>query len=89
MTKPKQIKCSNCQATVDDGNFCTECGAEFEKELKCPNCKTIVKSSSKFCGSCGEELNFEEVDEELKCSKCDSIVEEDDKFCQNCGEKFD
>lgn len=49
--------CQTCgaQAGADD-MFCTNCGAKFEVELKCPKCGAGIEKNDKFCTNCGNRL---------------------------------
>jgi acetyl-CoA carboxylase beta subunit len=62
------ITCTNCNAKVQSGNFCTECGDHIEKIvinnnlkqsnlIKCPSCDTEISSEKKFCTKCGKSLD--------------------------------
>lgn len=49
--------CQKCGSpAVLDSKFCTNCGAKFEAELKCPNCGALVESGDSFCTNCGTKL---------------------------------
>ena len=36
--------------------YCTNCGAKFEDESKCPNCGASIVQGDKFCTNCGNKL---------------------------------
>ena len=46
-------KCPKC-GSIQNGNFCSECGAKIEKEKFCPNCGS--KATGKFCSNCGTKI---------------------------------
>jgi membrane protease subunit (stomatin/prohibitin family) len=47
--------------------------------MTCPNCQASVPSSSRFCPSCGNNLQA------VACSKCGHQNAPGAKFCSNCG----
>ena len=51
-------------------------------------CGEICKSGSKFCPSCGNELNINKYNN-IVCSFCHKEIESDSKFCICCGKKVD
>lgn len=54
------VKCSKC-GNIVTGKFCSNCGTAVEEasssNSKCPNCGNDVAPGSKFCTSCGQQLN--------------------------------
>jgi membrane protease subunit (stomatin/prohibitin family) len=69
---------------------------EDHSQSKCPECRNLIPSHSKFCPDCGHQLLvFEECAHCSKnltptakfCSRCGHPVEEkpEKKFCPNCG----
>ena len=46
--------------------------------MKCPKCKYENPKGSKFCGGCGEKLEF-------KCPSCGTINKIENRFCNECG----
>lgn len=54
------VKCPKCGNTIT-GKFCSNCGTSVEEvnasNSKCPKCGNDVAPGSKFCTSCGEQLN--------------------------------
>jgi len=61
------ITCTKCNAKVQSGNFCTECGDHIEENvvntdliqsnlIKCPSCNTEISPEKKFCTKCGKSL---------------------------------
>ncbi|MBI2184973.1 MAG: SPFH domain-containing protein [Thaumarchaeota archaeon] len=53
----------------------------------CPNCKQQVPSNSKFCPSCGSNLQAQA--EKKFCPNCGTQVAIGGKFCSNCGNKIE
>ena len=49
--------------------------------MRCPECQTVNKKGSKFCGGCGNKLS-------LICPKCGSENSPENKFCNECGQNF-
>ena len=47
-------------------------------KLICPSCEYINRTSSQFCGQCGQALH-------LQCPECKTNVKASDNFCSNCG----
>ena len=48
------------------------------KDINCSKCGKTNPTSSKFCNSCGNKLNF-------ACTKCGKINESGSSFCNECG----
>lgn len=49
--------CSKCGNELNEKDqVCTKCGTPVNKEIKCPNCKTINTLDDKFCSKCGNKL---------------------------------
>lgn len=58
-SKPKEKRCSNCQALLtEEQNFCSECGLAFKR--LCPNCKMEIQEGQWFCQFCGQK-NTDEI----------------------------
>lgn len=59
------------------------------QEVSCPKCGTLNRVGTKFCTSCGAELQLAPAKEvkpvSLHCSKCGVENSPDAKFCQSCG----
>jgi membrane protease subunit (stomatin/prohibitin family) len=55
--------------------------APAENNIRCPKCSTENNPNSKFCSSCGEELQIEK----LTCPSCKAENPVRAKFCQTCG----
>jgi len=50
----------------------------------CPNCKSHVPATSKFCPECGTSLTPPSA-ASVKCPKCGRSVPASSKFCPECG----
>ena len=46
--------------------------------MECPQCDFANPQGSKFCGGCGQKLEF-------KCPSCGTINQIENKFCNQCG----
>ena len=71
---------------VNEGKFCSECGAKQPSAngtWVCPRCGNNARG--KFCSECGEKAPV--VADKWFCSECGT--ENDGKFCRNCGKKKD
>lgn len=58
---------------------------------ECPNCRTRIPKTQRFCGSCGFDTEKQpEVGEErtLCCSSCGGTITKTTKFCPECGRKI-
>ena len=50
--------CQYCGAVADSNDrFCTNCGAKFEIDWRCPNCGVSVATEDSFCTNCGHKLH--------------------------------
>ncbi|MBE6827230.1 MAG: SPFH domain-containing protein [Ruminococcaceae bacterium] len=70
--------------TVNEGNFCKNCGAPKASGWKCAKCGT--DNEGNFCKNCGAPK-----DTEVKCVKCGYVPEDKNnlpKFCPECGSPF-
>ncbi len=56
------------------------------KMIECPACKQKVNAGSKFCPSCGKNLE-EKPEQDIRCSKCGCTISVTTKFCPECGNK--
>ena len=57
----------------------------------CPHCGNAVRPGARFCGSCGETLEADQVtttyhDRKATCPHCGMPVRTDARFCPSCGE---
>jgi rRNA maturation endonuclease Nob1/TM2 domain-containing membrane protein YozV len=67
--------------------------------MYCKKCGEEVKEDSKFCWSCGNEIEKKEekkecavktdTSEKMSCWNCGKEIRDDSKFCWNCGGKID
>ena len=76
-----EIKCNNCNNifSITDPTL----NNNFEKiKSLCPHCGAEIIEGSKFCSSCGNEINNGK-----KCPNCGSNIKDDEKFCHSCGNK--
>jgi membrane protease subunit (stomatin/prohibitin family) len=49
-----QVTCGKCNAKVNPGKFCAECGATLaEKKQFCAECGKPMVAGAKFCAECG------------------------------------
>lgn len=49
-----QVTCGKCNAKVNPGKFCAECGATLEtKKQFCSECGKPMAAGTKFCAECG------------------------------------
>ena len=51
-----KVKCGSCNAIVDGGKFCPECGEKLSKAAFCTECGTECKEGAKFCPECGTKI---------------------------------
>ena len=49
------MTCSACGATVENGRFCSSCGASLSPS-RCPSCDAEIAAGSRFCQSCGQAI---------------------------------
>lgn len=76
-------------------NFQANSGAveqQAQNAIACPHCGTPASSGSKFCGSCGKELNLGSTQDQssvmTECDKCHTKFSTTTKFCPNCGDPY-
>lgn len=58
--------------------------------IACPECATVITSSTRFCPSCGrsilrEKMNF---NKKITCDKCQKEIPNGAKFCPHCGDTY-
>ena len=46
-----------CEDTPDAGCYILFCGFKLDAKAACPHCKAELVPGSKFCGSCGKQVN--------------------------------
>lgn len=52
-----QIFCPRCDASCSpEMKFCSNCGSELEKIVKCSDCGKHIATGMRFCGYCGKKL---------------------------------
>lgn len=51
-----KVKCGACNAVVDGGKFCPECGEKLAKTSFCTECGAENKDGAKFCAECGTKI---------------------------------
>ena len=57
--------------------------ASDKASIICPQCKTVLANSAKFCFNCGAKIQ-----QEACCPSCGEKIIPGAKFCYNCGMKF-
>lgn len=57
-------KCINC-GNEFEGNFCPECGAKRQEEIKCPECGAVLSPTAKFCNECGHSFIVQSEDTKI------------------------
>lgn len=51
------MKCGNCGTeNSQKSNFCSKCGAEFDKIFRCSHCGEELPEKSKYCIYCGAKV---------------------------------
>lgn len=50
-----KVKCGSCNAVVDGGKFCPECGEKLTKTSFCSECGAEQPEGAKFCSECGNK----------------------------------
>ena len=53
--------------------------AILDDDIPCPTCATPIEPDSKFCSSCGQQVNA------IQCPSCEQPIEANDRFCNSCG----
>jgi len=51
-----QLRCPQCNAQVQGGKFCPECGGPLAPKSQCKKCQTEMKVDAKFCPECGQKV---------------------------------
>jgi RNA polymerase subunit RPABC4/transcription elongation factor Spt4 len=51
-----KVKCGACNAVVEGGKFCPECGEKLSKVSFCTECGAEQKDGAKFCAECGHKM---------------------------------
>lgn len=76
----------------------------IEEQKICPKCGNKTRQSTRFCGTCGFDLqnkssilqkenlqkeNFKKEEKKgITCNKCGTVYGENTKFCPECGKKY-
>jgi len=50
------MKCPSCSTAVDDGRFCSNCGAALGTP-QCPDCGHQPPAEARFCNQCGNSMS--------------------------------
>jgi hypothetical protein len=53
-----------------------------QPQLTCSKCGKPYREGSKFCGSCGNKIEFKNI-----CAFCGADLKPSAKFCSSCGKK--
>jgi len=62
-----------------------------EETKTCPNCRSVMDKSKRFCGDCGyDTLKTEDKkgQNSVICSQCKAEFQKTMKFCPECGKKY-
>lgn len=51
-----QLRCPQCNAQVQGGKFCPECGGPLASKAQCKGCGVEMKAGAKFCPECGQKV---------------------------------
>ncbi len=62
--------------------LCEDCAAKPEaapdREAACPSCGKALRPGDRFCGKCGQRLEY-------ACAACGTAMKTEDVFCAKCG----
>lgn len=53
--KAVQVRCPHCNAQVQGGKFCPDCGKPLAAKVPCPGCGAQMSPGAKFCPECGRK----------------------------------
>jgi RNA polymerase subunit RPABC4/transcription elongation factor Spt4 len=99
----KGLVCEKCQQpVVRPAKFCPNCGSELRSPVipiskdrhKCSRCSALLKSSDKFCGTCGAPVSpapsppASLSPQQPVCPKCRQTLKSGAKFCGACGARI-
>lgn len=51
-----KVRCGSCNAVVEGGKFCPECGEKLASTSFCTECGAEQKDGAKFCAECGHKF---------------------------------
>lgn len=69
---------------VKENGYKKEIEVNNKSNILCSSCNAILSENTKFCNSCGTEVQKEKIH---NCSNCNTILEENSKFCPSCGQR--
>lgn len=63
--------------------LCLECAAKPppSEEPVCPSCGAPLRQGDRFCGKCGEQIEY-------ACPACGEVLDVEDVFCGKCGTRL-
>ncbi|NLK20633.1 MAG: hypothetical protein GX308_00820 [Epulopiscium sp.] len=56
-------------------------------EKICPKCNQPLDEGTKFCNSCGLDINKFYMEEVKECGVCKGLIQKESAFCNICGSK--
>ena len=85
VTESVCLQCGHKWYPTEDELRETVTGGKNLKNLRCPNCGSIITGN--FCTECGTKKP--EATAEKTCPKCGTKVDPNAKFCVNCGNSLE